>query len=276
MREFRARDDDRDRCVELIEAAHADGQVGDADRELRVARARSAQTLDELETLTRDLRRPAEAGVVGPGAPPLRTSLSPRRASRTSVWVGGVAVAVVGALALVPVGLLAAGGSDDSSSTVQEAPAVVVEAAAPFEMAPAQVRRFVRVYEREFETRDALEVVFSPSRVSVVAPTGATRPRVTRWSYDGTWRRDRATTAVPRSAEVVDLGALDVRRLFANIATAKKVLRVQQGELTHVVVRRRSGEAAVVSIYVGNTFNESGHLSTTPAGQVLRRVPYQS
>ena len=55
MRGFRAKDADRDRCVELIEAAYVDGQINDADRELRVGRALSAETLDELATLTRDL-----------------------------------------------------------------------------------------------------------------------------------------------------------------------------------------------------------------------------
>ena len=39
MREFRAKDADRDRFVELIEAAYVDGQINDADRELRVGRA---------------------------------------------------------------------------------------------------------------------------------------------------------------------------------------------------------------------------------------------
>ena len=102
------------------------------------------------------------------------------------------------------------------------------------------------------------------------------RSRVAGWSYDGTWRQDPATTAVSGSAATVDLGAIDVRRLFANIATAEQELGVQQGELTHVVVRRRRAQAPVVNIYVGNTFNEGGHLSTTLSGQVLRRFPYES
>lgn len=276
MREFRARDDDRDRSVELIEAAYVDGQLGDADRELRLARARSAQTLDELQTLTRDLRVPAGQGVVRAVAPPPGLQAPSRHPSRTGLWVAG---AVVGVLALVPVGLLSAEGPNTSASTTLEAvdePAVVDEVVVPFEMAPAQVRRFLRDHEQEFGSLDAFEVVFAPTRVSVVVPVGASRSRVEGWAYDGTWRQDPATTAVSGSAAIVDLGAIDVRRLFANIATAEQELGVQRGELTHVVVRRRTGEAPMVTIYVGNTFNESGHLSTTPAGQVLRRVPYES
>ena len=43
MGDFRAKDADRDRFVELIEAAYVDGQLGDADRDLRVGRALSAR-----------------------------------------------------------------------------------------------------------------------------------------------------------------------------------------------------------------------------------------
>lgn len=270
MREFRARDDDRDRYVELIEAAHADGQLGDADHDLRLARARSARTLDDLQTLTRDLRVPAAPGMIGPTAPRLQPGPT-RHTSRTGLWVAG---AVVGVLAVVPVVFLSAESTDTSSSTAVEEPAVVEEAVAPFEMAPAQVRRFLRDYEQEFGTRDAFEVVLSPSLVSVAVPVPAPRPRATRWSYDGSWRQDATATAVPGSADVVDLGRIDVRRLFANISRATNVLGVEQAELTHVVVRRRAGEAPVVNIYVGNESYESGHLSTTPAGREIRRFPH--
>ncbi len=274
MREFRARDDDRDRCVELIEAAYADGQLGDADRDLRLARAKSARTLDDLQTLTRDLRVPAATGVVRAGAPRLQPPS--RHTSRTGLWV---AAAVLGVLALVPVGLFSAVSTDSSSSTavdewaVVEEPAAVEEPGASFEMAPAPVRRFLRDYEQEFGTTDTFEVVFSPSLVTVSVPVSSSRSRATRWSYDGSWRKEATATAVRGSAEVVDLDTIDVRRLFANIARATKVLRVEQAELTRVVVRRQAGDAPVLDIHVGNAFDERGHLSTTPAGQEIRRFP---
>ncbi|HEV2798457.1 MAG TPA: DUF1707 domain-containing protein, partial [Nocardioides sp.] len=69
MKGFRAKDADRDRFVELIEAAYVDGQLGSADRDLRGGRALSAETLDELETLTRDLQLPP--GHAAPASPSL-------------------------------------------------------------------------------------------------------------------------------------------------------------------------------------------------------------
>ena len=43
---FRAKDADRDRYVDVIESAYVDGQLGDQDRELRISRALTAETLD--------------------------------------------------------------------------------------------------------------------------------------------------------------------------------------------------------------------------------------
>ena len=74
---FRAKDADRDRYVDIIEAAYVDGQLGEQDRELRVSRALTAETLDELDSLTRDLQRP-------PGAPaPSRIAVNARLKSAT-------------------------------------------------------------------------------------------------------------------------------------------------------------------------------------------------
>ena len=90
MRGFRAKDEDRDRFVELIEAAYVDGQLNSADRELRVGRALSAETLDELETLTRDLQQPPGAVVrptvdVPSPAPSFATTVLPRIAGSLEI-----------------------------------------------------------------------------------------------------------------------------------------------------------------------------------------------
>ena len=287
MSDFRARDADRDRAVAHIEAAFAGGQIGAADRELRVTRARSAETLDELEALTRDLRVSTAPDVVRlvPAAAAGSAPVSTRRPGRLVAAVGvlGAVVALLGA-GVASLVLVAGSGSDspDSSISTVEVPVPSGEAAAEepgvarFEMTSGQVRRFLRAHAREFGTREAFEVVLNPARVSVGVPVRGPRPRVAGWTYDGTWRQGAEVTAVVGSAEKVDLGTIDVGRLFANIATATKVLRVPKGELTHVVVRRRAGEPAAVNIYVGNAFSESGYLSTTPSGEEIRRYPYES
>jgi hypothetical protein len=290
MRGFRAKDEDRDRFVELIEAAHVDGQLGAADRELRVGRALSAETLDELETLTRDLQLPQ--GYVSPAAPTRarsrRTSASPSPARRVGgVLVGlGVftALVVAGVTGVVALAFFAVSGEPDSvtSQGVESAPAPIgsegaaeVPEAPSFAMTEAQVRRFLRAYEREFGTLDVFEAGFYPSRVGVQVPVRGSRPRMERWSWNGSWRQDAEASRVVRPGVIIDLAGLDVGRLFDNMAIADRILEVRRGELTHVLVNTWTESAPTVNIYVANSFDESGYLKTTMSGEILRSSPYE-
>ena len=287
MRGFRAKDADRDRFVELIEAAYVDGQLGSADRDLRVGRALSAETLDELETLTRDLQLPpGHAAPASPSLVPSRPASTPSSGSRR---VGGVLVGlaifavfvVAGVTGLVALAFFASSGTETTTTTteVQSVPAVpeasVDQTDAPsFRMTPGQVRAFVDAYEEQFGTLDVFEVGFYPQRVGVMVPVRGSRPRMERWSWTGEWRQDTEASRVTGSDGTIDLATVDVRRLFANIDTAKEILRVQRGELTHVLVNRWFDDQAAVNIHIANTFDESGYLRTTPSGDVVRAFPY--
>ncbi len=287
MRGFRAKDADRDRCVELIEAAYVDGQIGDADRELRVGRALSAETLDELATLTRDLQPPPGAVVptTAPVPAPSRgPSLPPRLVGGAfTLFVVGVAL-FIGAIVVTM--LASVGGStsteSDFGTIIESVPAepqvsVDEEAEAPsFTMTAGQVRAFLRAYEEQFGTLDVHQAGFYPDRVGVQVPVRGSRHRMERWSWDGAWRQDAEASRVIGPGGTVDLGSVDVRRLFANIDTARKTLRVQRGKLTHVLVNRGFDDQASVDIHIGNRFNESGYLKTTPEGDVIRAFPYEA
>lgn len=193
------------------------------------------------------------------------------------VLAGLVAAGVLGVVALV---LLVGGSSGYSSDTTFEAPATSVEpfeeAVAPFDMTPGKVRKAIASYEAQFGTLDAFEAGFFPRRMGAQVPVRGPRPRAERWSYDGGWRQDTAASAVRGLEGTVDLGTVDVRRLFVNIATARKTLGVQGGELTHVLVKNGFNGRPSVTIHVANTFGESGHLRTTPSGDVVRAYPYES
>jgi len=54
-----AADADRDHVVTLLNAAHAEGRVTAAERDQRIAAARTAETFDDLVPLTRDLVGPS-------------------------------------------------------------------------------------------------------------------------------------------------------------------------------------------------------------------------
>ena len=286
MRGFRAKDADRDRFVELIEAAYVDGQIGDADREFRIGRALSAETLDELRTLTRDLQLPP--GTVVPSAAPgaARPATGTRRATGVLVALVAFVVLVVGGVtAVVALAMFAGSGETDSATSTVSGSAVpvpeeVVEqepAAAPsFEMTARQVRAFLRAYEDQFGTLDVYEAGFYPERVGVQVPVRGSRPRMERWSWTGEWRQDTEASRVTGPDNIVDLGSVDVRRMFANIDTARKTLNVQRGKLTHVLVNRWFDDQPSVNIYIGNQFSESGYLKTTPSGDVVRAYPYDA
>ena len=288
MRGFRAKDADRDRCIELIEAAYVDGQIGDADRELRVGRALSAETLDELQTLTRDLQPPAGLGApaTAPGAgsaPAPAPSLVPRLVGGAfALFFVGVAL-FIGVIAVTMFVALDGDSSSDSGTAFESIPAdpdVSVDeqeqvVAPSFAMTPGQVRAFLDAYEDQFGTLDVLEAGFYPERVGVEVPVRGSRPRMERWSWTGEWRQDTEASAVTGPGGTIDLGTVDVRRLFANIDKARKTLRVQRGQLTHVLVNRWFDDQPSVNIYIANQFNEGGYLKTTPSGDVVRAFPYE-
>ena len=292
---FRAKDADRDRYVEVIEAAYADGQLGDADRELRISRALTAETLDELQTLTRDLQnRPVPVTPVPGGDSTGSVSEAPVPGRASPVVPKPLGTALVGAVVLV-VGLVGLAAMPDtgpdlgpgpgswseewseewSESVPADSSDVRVEARS-FEMTAAQVRRFLRSYEQRFDTLEAYEAGFYPARVGVQVPVRGSRPRMERWTWDGAWRQDSEASRVPGPAGVVDLGALDVRRLFANIETARRTLDVQRGRLSHVLVDTWTDGVPTVDIHVSNSYGESGYLKTTMSGDLLRAYPYES
>lgn len=273
MSDFRARDTDRERAVGVIEAAYADGQLFEADRDLRVGRAHTAETLDELASLTRDLPMVDLPDV--PARPVVR------RPGLSGRALAAVAIAVVGLLGLGMASTLLAtfSGSVDQSSL---APSPAVESVdaqsqgAGFAIAPDRVRTFLRLYERRFETRDSYSVVLTPERAIVEVPVRGPQPRYERWLYDGSWTRLATTSVLLGPAEIVDLGDLDVRQMFVNIAKAERTLGVENGRLSRVVIHRWGEEVASVNIYVGNMFRETGYLAATlPGDRIVRRFPYQ-
>lgn len=66
----RAKDKDRDEAIRLIEAAAARGAIIAADKEKRIQEVRSAQTVGEIELITRGLAAPVSAGASADPAPP--------------------------------------------------------------------------------------------------------------------------------------------------------------------------------------------------------------
>lgn len=281
---FRARDADRERYVEVIESAYVDGQLGEQDRELRVARALTAETLDELDALTRDLQNQPAAVVVRPAPAP--TPATPARAAQTSGTTPTKVIGVAVAALFVLVVLAMASSSQDATGTygtdagiavpwetIDEGGGLVPEPG--FRMRAADVRSMIGEYEARFGTLEAHEVVFFPRRVVVQVPVGTRGRRFETWTWNGAWVRTADAAPVEGGRGLVDLGTLVARALVDNVETAEGALRVEQGRFDRAVLSRSGDDPAVVTITVTNTFNESGTLTTTPAGEILGRQPFQ-
>lgn len=290
---FRAKDADRERYVEVIEAAYVDGQLGDQDRDLRVSRALTAETLDELDALTRDLQNQPPAVVVpptpaprvaAPALPPLPRALPARPVTPSeSVPLKVIWVAVVAVFAAVVLGMISSAqddmdpfgpGVDQTTITWDEIDDVDPAPEPGFRMRAADVRAVLSAFEGHFGTREAYEIDFFPRRVVVEVPVGARGQRFERWAWDGTWTRTAGPARVDGPPQLVDLGTLAAGPLVDNIATARGALRVEQGRFDRAVLSRSGDEPAVVTIIVTNRFNESGSLTTTPAGEILGRQPF--
>ena len=102
MNDKRARDQDRDQAIEVVEAAWADGQIIEADRDKRVESLLQAQTLAETQMLVHDLQRPktppppAEYGAAGAQVDQLQAVKLPKARSQTSgATIGCILVPMV-------------------------------------------------------------------------------------------------------------------------------------------------------------------------------------
>ena len=278
MGDFRARDADRDTYVDVIEAAYVDGQLGEQDRELRVGRALTAETLDELEALTRDLQnRPAQVAVAPVPAPaPARTAAASADSSSVGKFVGIAGSVVVGIVFIGAASSMHGAQEDWASDTnYAEVPWEQVEADHGHLLTVAQVRTFLRRYEAKFHTSEAYEVGFFPHRVNVSVPVRGSRPRFEQWSWDGDWEREAGPARAAGTAGLVDLSTLDVRTLFDNVETAEQDLGVVGGELSRVLVQGASEGEAVVTIHVHNGYQDNAALETTTDGRVIGSEPYE-
>lgn len=265
MRGFGVRDGERDSYVAWIEAAHADGQIGEADRDLRVSRARGAETRDELQTLTRDL----QPVVPRPGGVAPR----PTAAVRRTRHAGGVVVGLVAFLVVVGVGVagvvallaFAVGPSSDETFTQGGTPVMVGEDGAL--VAPGQVDDVVRRYETQFGTTVARRLVIQPEQVVVHVPSPDQRSRTEVWTWSDGAGWALVSTMKGDDRRAVDLAGLGAQALATNAEAAGDVLgrRVADVEVTVA----DPGAGARVTIEVRSRRGAAVRVVTTLGGDVI-------
>jgi hypothetical protein len=264
---LRAKDADRDRYVDIIESAYVDGQLGEHDRELRVSRALTAETLDELDALTGDLQNQPAPVVVQRAPAPRPVPATSNGFPLKGLGVAAVATFVLAVLALAPSGEPEADQATGQVGSISVRPV-------DYALSARDLNTFVRRYQDKFDTSNAYGVTFFPARVVADVPASGSGPRVEEWSWDGDWRRVEDAQPVDRPADTVALRMLDVAALFENIEVATTDLGVSDAEVQRVEVRSSPDGRGLVTIHVRNGLAEAALLETTLQGSRVRAVPH--
>lgn len=300
------RDGDRRPVRDRIRRAVSDGRISAADGEIRLTNVDAAQSVGELGLIVRDLDQLESVLTAGPApvttfpssAPPSEvgavvTAAASGVRKTLPLLVLGLVIAVVAAGAIGLVVFSSSGGSSGSVSSGELPEPVPIGSEVPVEepepgqdpveqpsgttyrLDAAGIKSFLVEYRGRFGTTRVVDLTFYPEYVIVRTPIG--KNRNTGWRYaDGTFTEFGPAMANFPGSATIDAARLDRAKLFRNIATARRTLGVEDGQVTHVTLNYRPAFDAEpnVNIYVGNEFRESGYLATTLDGRIERSYPF--
>lgn len=156
-----------------------------------------------------------------------------------------------------------------------EEPAEPEDPVTPYRLDAAGIKGFLVDYRERFGTTRVVDLTFYPEYVIVRAPIG--KNRNTGWRYaDGQFSEFGPAMANFPGSATIDAAKLDRAKLFRNIATARRTLNVEDGQVTHVSLSYRPAfdDEPNVNIYVGNEFSEGGYLATVLDGRIERSYPF--
>ena len=286
-----------------INRAHDEGRIGAADRDIRLGNVGSAQSMAELDLMSRDLDQ-LEAALPAsppasqvPGAP--YDTFDPKSVKRsvdvTSSGSPGRLIGIVGivvALVLLVGAVVAFVGyrlSTSSSTGATEAPAApsgqpespddsgVPTPDAGYALSASGISEFLTTYRRKFHTSRVMDLTLYGDYAIVNVPVPG-KARQSGWLFrkDSGWTSFGGVRATFPGSAAVDTNRLDIPALVRNIARARRTLNVESPAQAYVIIRfiPRFDPVPSVDIHVINRFQESGYLATTMEGKVERAYPY--
>jgi hypothetical protein len=299
-------DKDRARVAARIRQAHDQGRISTADRDIRLGNVSSAQSMTELDLMSRDLDQleaslPPAGGATPSASTAPWSDFDPAAAKRSiDVTASGAprrfvaVVAVVVAIVLLGGAVLAVLGqrlfdSAGPSVTPQVTDAadpdpngsgdtdVDVDASPAYALTASGVRDFLAAYRSRFHTSRVVDMTLYGDYVIVNVPVAGGRGRQEGWLYrQRAWTSFGGVRAVFPGSQPVDTAQLSVPALMRNVARAKRTLNVEPPVQAYAIVRwiPRVDETPTVDIHVTNKFQESGYLATTLDGKVLRSYAF--
>ncbi|MFC8526248.1 DUF1707 domain-containing protein [Nocardia sp. NPDC057227] len=275
----RARNDDRERTRAVLDTAHGEGQLADAEHAERIELLAAARSLDDLAELVADLQRVTGTGPA-PRQPPsyrgrLRIALVTVLA--LAATVGGFLITHRDEVAVPPV----------AYPGVAELGAVEpVVIATPSLVTAEGLTEFLRRYREKFGDLQADEVDLFPEHASIARALPGQPNRLVHYTYRGGFEQDRDVTTRKVETPVVDLGVLDAKGIGAALAAAPAAANVRDGTVSHLSVEPVNTDSYAryglphgvtgVDLSVTNEFSESGRLLLDQTGRVANVWPFKN
>ena len=274
----RARDADRDAAIEVVEAAWADGQIVEADRDKRVEELLRAQTMSEIRTYTQDLQppQPDPSGVPRPAygtattvatvKPDIAVSQGPVKTT-----TGAGSKLACGLLLLIPLGLVGA--------VIGIIAAVVSSTGGTLEpgedpgigevntMSEEGYAELIDDLEDETGSSVVFEAVLYPGYAVMQVPVDGTTNRYEYRYWDGSLDEatSKSTTDYPR----FDLRDVDPDVIVGLVDEARS--RVEDPTSWYAIVRQPDDDVdngTWISAYATNEFGESAYLGGDQEGNI--------
>lgn len=277
----RARTADRRAARDLLDRAYGEGQLTEDEYRAATELLAEATTLGDLADITADLQGPRHT----PVAP--RSPDSGRSGRYFAVLTAAASAVAFGAFAFTSRDTDSAASTSPPAAVapMPEEPAPATAEPEPLIFAPpnlvtgAGIAQFVAEYRERFGDTVADEIWLHPDHGDVERAVPGQPNRLVSYDYRGGFNQSDDLTTRPVDTPTVDLGALDTDAIGRVLIDAPALARVSDGVVTHMSLAIHrfppyDGMPAV-SIYVSNSFDESGWLLVDPAGDVLRVRPFE-
>ncbi len=271
----RARDQDRDQAIEVVEAAWAEGQIVEADRDKRVESLLQAQTMAEVQMLTHDLqlpRTPPPPAAYGQAEVEVDTPLpvpQPKRVGGSKGWwlllvliPIGLVVGVIAIIAAIVSGVQSAVSDGD----LPVAPGADPGRGEVNVLSPEGFDDLVAALAEETGSSTVFEAVLYPGYAVVSVPVDATTDRTHSFYWDG--ELDESGSKSTSAYERFDLADIDPTVVVSVVDQARA--KVEDPQSWYSIIRAPSDTDDDTWIwgYATNEYGESGYLGSDQAGTI--------